>query len=352
MVELVNSWSMSALPGSLYMLLKGSDVGWSMGLSYCILHKKYSQPQVLAAAMVMSGIGLVFFLDDNEEEEINNKNVKAIDENKAPQENSSWWTASTLCLGGAFLNAFCSILTEATLKKTLVQEETRLLEQQQQSPSKLLLSNFFSMYTSFFSFVLLTVPLFVSWVTTTSTNNSLQESMQVASSSSSSSCHAGQDDTMEEEENDTTARTTGTTTAALVVIFLCLILLALSRFAERIAKYWICVCDSAMTFSLVQAARRLSGVFVIAALFGEPFSSTMLIGSLVSGMGFFLHYWCSNSSQQSTESAANDQDKDHKYELVKSSRASSSTATLATAEDDSDYEDEEIVDNNEIGVAV
>jgi hypothetical protein len=56
------------------------------------------------------------------------------------------------CLLGAFLNALCSLAAEAMLKKTLQEEQARLLAAQGQSasPSKLMLSNAYSMWTSFF----------------------------------------------------------------------------------------------------------------------------------------------------------------------------------------------------------
>jgi hypothetical protein len=44
---------------------------------------------------------------------------------------------------------------------------------------------------------------------------------------------------------------------------------------------------------MVQAARRLAGVYIIGLLFGERFSVGMIVGSLCSGLGFVLHCWFS-----------------------------------------------------------
>ena len=59
---------------------------------------------------------------------------------------------------------------------------------------------------------------------------------------------------------------------------------------ERLSKHWICVCDSAVTFSVVQAARRISGVYIIGFVFRERFSKGLLAGSILSGIGFFMKH--------------------------------------------------------------
>lgn len=58
-VELLNAFSMSFLPGSGYVLLKGSDVGFSMVLSWLMLGRAYAWGQVLGATFVMGGIGFM-----------------------------------------------------------------------------------------------------------------------------------------------------------------------------------------------------------------------------------------------------------------------------------------------------
>ena len=276
-VELFNSTSMSLLPGSLYMLLKGSDVGWSMTLSYVVLHKRYKIGQILAALLIMAGIGLVFVLShqDGGEEGIP-------------------LSPSLLCLTGAFLNALCAVGTEALLKQTLQQEEQRLLtqqqQQQQQPPSKLLLSNAYSMWTSFFSFLLLMIPISVKTIL----YNNHQETAEQAHP-----LFAGCE--------DTTANNNTKHAQVMIPMLLLLACLGLSRFIERLSKHFICVVDSAMTFSIVQAARRLSGVYIIAILFGESFSAAMIGGSLVSSLGFALHGWCSvmNNDKKHSTSTSN-----------------------------------------------
>ena len=53
---------MSVLSGTLYALIKGSDVVWSMLLSWCVLGKQYSRTQVPGVAVVLLGIAAVFGL--------------------------------------------------------------------------------------------------------------------------------------------------------------------------------------------------------------------------------------------------------------------------------------------------
>jgi UAA transporter family len=270
LVEIVNSFSMSVLPGSLYMLLKGSDVGWSMTLSFILLRKRYSGLQVVAASLIILGIGVVFFLD------VRNDQIMP----KAQQETSTLF-ATSLCLGGALLNSLCSVGAEALLKQTLQNEQDRLFLEEQQSslpPSKLLLSNSYSMWTSFFSFGLLVIPvLFLSQ----------NEDPKDARNSTIASCPNNL------PQDDITAAASSLdydpSRALLGAMGLCLAFLGISRFLERLGKHFICVHASAVTFSMVQAARRWWGIYIVGLLFREGFAHGMIVGSLVSGIGFLLH---------------------------------------------------------------
>jgi hypothetical protein len=67
----------------------------------------------------------------------------------------------------------------------------------------------------------------------------------------------------------------------------------------------------------VQAARRLSGVCVLAILFREDFPWSMVMGSACSAVGFTMHYWYGRPQvvQQSSDGS-------HQYELVATTTAS------------------------------
>lgn len=256
LVELLNALSMSALPGSWYSFLKGADVGFSMVLSYWILRKSYCWGQIVGAGLVMGGIGIVFALGHM---------TLPSDEDRPV----SLTVASILCLGGAFLNSACAVIIEATLKQTLQEEEARIVSLQNvdhAAPSKLLLANAYFMWTSFFSFLLLLIPSILS--------GQLQGIFQKADEQAKR-CRAGE-------------------TKVLVVATLLitmLLLLTCSRFAERLSKHWICFADSAVSFHFVQAARRLTAVFLLAVLFHETLPSSMVLGSLCSAIGFVMHSW-------------------------------------------------------------
>ena len=304
-VELFNALSMSMLPGSLYMLLKGSDVGWSMALSYYLLDKRYSRNQVFAAMLIMTGVAMVFFINDAPD---SSSSLDVDDASNYPVTMSS---AAALCLCGAFMNALCAVGTEATLKRTLREEENRLqevLEQpsSQAPPSKLLLSNAYSMWTSFFSFSLLVVPVSISFSGSIGKDFSLLENLN-------STCTVSD---LEHPNPDSSLRATH----SFLAISACLGLLSVSRFSERLSKHWICVSDSAMTFSIVQAARRLVGVYIIGILFGERFSVGMIVGSLCSGIGFMLHCWfsCSRPPRSEADSESSHQ---YQYGVVQTSNA-------------------------------
>lgn len=365
-VEVFNSYSMSILPGSLYMLLKGSDVGCSMLLSYLCLHdnkrnarKRYSRTQVIAAGLIMTGIVLVFTIDGNDDDTTTKNQLPAIGNSSNVTEfnNTSNGTSSNsnsnsnshptigttttttpavavlICLVGAFLNALCSVGTEAVLKQTLQEEEERQLSEQQQQqqpswqhekhheehfhdqettstitalpqlpPSKLFLSNAYSMWTSFFSFLLLCLPVLFDEFTNHKSNNNDASSVASSSNLELSVTYNVGGSTIDSSADTTTDMTTTTTTpdgssatainTHAVAIGLCLVPLALSRFLERLSKHFICVNDSAVTFSIVQAARRWSGIFIIGLLFNgyeHIDSKGMILGSLVSGVGFALH---------------------------------------------------------------
>ena len=301
-VELLNAYSMSILPGSLYLLLKGSDVGWSMILSCLYLRKAYTRLQILAAGLIMLGIAYVFAVDDSNttDDEKNNAISTTTSSSSSQQQpsSSSVEYASLLCFVGAFLNALCSVGTEAMLKNTLRQEEERLLalqhqqhddddddddldnyndhsqvlpSQPSQPPSKLFLSNAYSMWTSFFAFVILALASL--W----KEERNKDEFNMI--------------DTTATVKNDPPPAAAALTvqTWSAVIVGLLLLLLGVSRFLERLAKHFICVHDSAVTFSIVQAARRWSGIFIIGLALHEQIGTSLLVGSVVSGIGFALH---------------------------------------------------------------
>lgn len=276
MVELLNSLSMSVLPGSWYAFLKGSDVGFSMILSRWMLDKSYHCGQIVGAGFVMGGIGMVFALGSL---------TLPADEDRSV----SLLVASLLCLCGAYLNSACAVIIEATLKQTLHEEEARtLVHRDHVPPSKLLLSNAYFMWTSLLSFFLLIVPSVLS--------GQLQGIFQEADERAEN-CHA-----ME------------LSTSSINKILLSMLsLLGVSRFGERLSKHWICVSDSAVTFHLIQAGRRLSAVYFLAALFNESFPHSMVVGSIFSAVGFALHFWfgrLESDPESAIRSAA------HEYELV------------------------------------
>ncbi|CAB9524105.1 expressed unknown protein [Seminavis robusta] len=288
-VELLNSFSMTMLPGSLYMLLKGSDVGWSMALSYVILHKWYSFVRIVAAGLIMLGIALVFGFDiiyRRRDDHLENDSFQV----------AAIPVAALLCLLGAFLNALCSVVTEALLKETLQEEQDRQLQQSTQSassPSKLLLSNSYSMWTSFFSFSLLAIPALIEQTRNSSTDLALS---QPSSGGSNSSICPSIDPTRVNQATAEVMNGPVDHSTISYAIAICLALLGASRFLERLCKHFICVHDSAVTFSIVQAARRWFGIYIVGILFHEGFDMGMMVGSLVSGVGFLLHAMSSASS--------------------------------------------------------
>ena len=285
-VELLNSLSMSALPGSWYALLKSSNIGFSMILSCCILGKSYHWGQILGSCLVMGGVGVVFVLSSKSA-------VTSIDSPSV-----SLTLACLIALAGAFLNAVCNVITEATLKQTHEAEAGRMLDSMDScftSPSKLLLSNSFSAWTSLFSFLLLALP-------------TILFGKESATKLADLSCVVLVSD-----------QRFG------LILSLSLVLLAISRLGERLSKHWICAADSAVTFSVVAALRRISGVFILAALFHESFPRSMIVGSCTSAVGFFLHFWYEKPYGFAVDSM---DDKHHQYELV-----ATATSEIAFEED-------------------
>lgn len=278
LVEVFNSFSMSVLPGSLYMLLKGSDVGWSMTLSYFLLKKNscYGIAKIVAAALVMLGIGTVLVLDVRE-----GSAYRSHQSGQALLQSAgmSMTSAALLCLVGALLNSLCSVGTEAVLKKTLREEQDRLicLESSSAPPSKLLLSNAYSMYTSLFSFGML-LPL--SLLSTRDHNENEENESPSLYDNSTTTCLNAMSSVDDSEYSST---------RVYIAIGTCLALLAVSRFLERLCKHFICVHASAVAFSMAQAARRWLGIYIVGLIFREDFANGMIAGSLISGAGFVLH---------------------------------------------------------------
>lgn len=273
-VELLNSLSMSALPGSWYALLKSSNVGFSMILSCCLLGKSYHWGQILGSGLVMGGVGVVFVLSSKSA--VTSTDMQSV----------SLTFASLIALAGAFLNAVCNVITEATLKQTHKEEEDRMVDGMDSNfaaPSKLLLSNSFSAWTSLFSFLLLALPTILFGKASASKLSDLPCVILVSDQ------RIG------------------------LILGLSLVFLAISRLGERLSKHWICAADSAVTFSVVAALRRISGVFILAALFHESFPRSMMVGSCSSAVGFFLHFWYGQSPVTAVDSMDS---KHHQYELV------------------------------------
>jgi hypothetical protein len=257
-----------------------------MALSRWILGRRYKSGQMLGAGFVMAGIGMVFLLGSPSHVKENRGEVMTEDSS------ISLTVAAAFCVCGACLNAACAVLTEAALKQTLKEEEQRMITcgENAAAPSKLLLSNAYSMWTTLFAFALLSLPAILS--------GQLQGAFQSSSNELGEACKLGDD--------DSSSRLT-----------CMLLLLGVMRFGERLSKHWICVSDSAVTFSLVQAARRLSGVFILAAVCREAFPQSMIAGSLSSAIGLAMHVWYGRPAAADEEEASSThKSARHEYELV------------------------------------
>lgn len=321
-VDLLNAFSMTRLPGSFYALLKGSDIGFSMILSRIVLRRTYRWGQILGATLVMTGIALVFWLgspsghhrhqlaDDDNDESIHE--IQTTDDNRATNSNnkellSSVAVVSSMCLLGAVVNAGCMVVTEMTLTQSL-REENRILSFRNEidiDPEriKFLLSNAYQMWTSLFAFMMLLPALGLSYQFHHGVPAALTDYR---------TCHEVND----QHELDKPAAPP----MRLVLMISCLLLLlGVSRFVERLSKHWITVTESAVTFSLVQAVRRLLGALLLAAIFSEDFPVGMTAGTICSGCGFVVHYWSSNNRSTHSPSQNAAATNRSEYELVPTS---------------------------------
>eukprot|EP01063_Lacrimia_lanifica_P020561 TRINITY_DN27859_c0_g1_i1.p1 TRINITY_DN27859_c0_g1~~TRINITY_DN27859_c0_g1_i1.p1 ORF type:complete len:411 (+),score=62.53 TRINITY_DN27859_c0_g1_i1:51-1283(+) len=275
-VELLNAVSMTVLPGSLYALLKGTDVGWSMVLSRAVLGKKYTGAQVAAAGVIMAGVAAVFV--GGAPPTASRHAQAAAEAAKAARIGPAG--ASGLCVLAAFANALLAVVTEATLKRTLKEEEAKAVAAAGASgaaPSKLLLSNAYAMWTSAMAFVMLLAGAVLS-------------GLIWEAEAPDAACDAGSVSGNSARADGGVETSSGAPPGVWAAFVTVLALVAFTRFAERLAKHWICVRDSALTFSLVQAGRRLAAVFVLAAVFRESLPLSMVLGALVAGTGFILHW--------------------------------------------------------------
>jgi len=263
-VEICNALSMAVLPGSLYALIKGADVGLSMSLSRLILSKKYHGIQIVAAFLIMGGIVLTFSIGAPQP---THAHAQATESASKSAFGISQQGAALLCFLGALLNALLTVITEGVLKESLRAEQVNKVEPTSDAAGlKLLFANHYALWTTTFSFLFLALPALVSG--------------EFGVLSLESTCE-------ETETHDTVSKS---------LLALCLLMVASTRFAERLSKHYICVRESAAVFSIVQAARRICGMFLIALLFQEELPPSLLGGAVCSGGGFFLHWFGSQQT--------------------------------------------------------
>mmetsp|Transcript_34068 Transcript_34068/g.81935 ORF Transcript_34068/g.81935 Transcript_34068/m.81935 type:complete len:485 (+) Transcript_34068:49-1503(+) len=313
-VELLNSFSMTHLPGSFYALLKGSDIGFSMIISRLFLRKTYKWGQFVGSSLVMTGIGLVFWIGSPSPKSHNrSSNNENLDSSSDKTLFSSIAVVSTMCLLGAALNATCTVVTEMTLKRSLKEEENRILSSVNRNDRdhdseriKFILSNAYQMWTTMLAFIMLLPVLLFTYRfdDDDASSNTLTTNIQ--------KCQNYEDDEQHSQEFD---EQSSHSKGPVAMITCLLLLLGISRFAERLSKHWITVTDSAVTFSLVQAARRLMGVLILAAMFREKFPMGMVIGTICSSCGFAIHFWSTNNPSTTTASNTLGTDR-FEYELV------------------------------------
>ena len=261
-VEICNALSMAVLPGSLYALIKGADIGLSMSLSRLILNKHYPGIQIFAAFLIMGGIVLTFFIGAPQP---THAHAQATESASKSAFGVSQQGAALLCFLGALLNALLTVITEGILKESLRAEQVFAANAKVESASdasglKLLFANHYALWTTTFSCLILALPALVSG--------------EFGHMSFESSCK-------ETEMRSGVSR---------LLFALCLLTVAATRFTERLSKHYICVRESAAVFSIVQAARRIFGMFLIALLFQEQLPPSLLGGAVCSGVGFFLHW--------------------------------------------------------------
>eukprot|EP00747_Dinoflagellata_sp_TGD_P180302 gnl/TRDRNA2_/TRDRNA2_32535_c0_seq1.p1 gnl/TRDRNA2_/TRDRNA2_32535_c0~~gnl/TRDRNA2_/TRDRNA2_32535_c0_seq1.p1 ORF type:complete len:413 (+),score=52.82 gnl/TRDRNA2_/TRDRNA2_32535_c0_seq1:118-1356(+) len=271
-VEACNMLSMIMLPGSWYAMIKGSDVGFSLVLSRVLLKKNFPPLQNAAAVLLFLGVtvGAVFGVPVSSEHM--DATREASKETHLSQEAAAW-----LSLFGTFLSALVTVLTDGFLKKRLKEEERSLLastniasvtnsanDRGSEASMQLLMSNAYSMNTTFVSFIVLGLPFGLS---------DEASRLQLASVPSCQK-NAG----------------APTSWSSSQVTFLTLIaLVGLTRFAERILKYYMTLRESAFFFSVVQSFRRLIGVFVLAFCLGESLSTATCVGAGICMIGFILY---------------------------------------------------------------
>lgn len=277
-VEVCNVFSMIVLPASWYALMKGSDVAFSLILSRMLLHKRFPWEQNVAAACLFLGVAVaVAFgvpITSSHEEA-----AQAASKRTHISRNTAAW----LSLLAAFLGSLMTVVADGFLKKRLQDEESKNVASGHGDvtpiSSELLLSNFYSMSTTAFSFLVLVLPFLIS-----------DESRLLSSgvlSTSSNECAAG----THRQSSD-------------VGFWSLVVLIGLTRFLEKNCKYYMTLRESAFFFSVVQSARRLIGVFVLAGFLGEHLSEGTYLGAALSILGFALYLKGSVSKNKQKSSVA------------------------------------------------
>ena len=269
--EVCNIVSMTVLPGSLYALLKGSDLSFNLLLSKLVLRKSFGAPQYAATVLVSAGVALNFFWQTGPAEQ----HAQAV-ANAERQAGVAYGTAVWMAVLAAFLNTLVTVCSERFLKPYLTPAQCSSkavsglspphtpseAQSRCSAPEGLLLANQFGMYTSFACFVCLLATFMLDGARFSAPVHSAATSPALLSSG-----------------------------AVLLAFAACISLLVLARFGERLVKYWMISIHSSFFFNTTQALRRTSGVFVLGLLFDEVLTWQMLSGAVLCAAGFSLSLW-------------------------------------------------------------
>lgn len=305
-IEVCNGLSVTVLPGSAYTVIKSSELPSAILLSWLILKKTPSVNSIVAAALIVGGIALIFSLGPPEVAPAHSRSAAAaLDSTHV----SLMLAAAVGCLA-SFCGALNSIFIETVLKwelkaTDLGEPHFGLARTDGQSKdslhSSVAANNALLLYSRLSCFIILIAPAMMTGQLQRLPDagshcnevDSLEKGLDIDMSRWSQWIATRLAQVFQDggKHMEGFGRGSGPaiTAPAITIIVLLLTFVAFRAFCGSLAQTVICARWSAVSFQFIQAANRLTTIVMVAWVYGELLPLSFLLGAFCCAAGFGVH---------------------------------------------------------------